>query len=114
MICYTGGSSRYSGFMTLQQSDVDGLTVVPVPTPSVWFPGTPENGVDDRLELARLGPAAAEDSPDQITLDPGELPSSLDRIAVREVRYPTGPALLFTLPEWNNLLGREPNLVDLR
>jgi hypothetical protein len=93
--------------MTLQQSDVDGLTVVPVPTPSVWFPGTPENGVDDRLELARLGPADPEDGS---ALDP----AALDRIAVRETRYPTGPALVFTVPEWDSLIGREPSLVDLR
>jgi hypothetical protein len=103
--------------MTLQQSDVDGLTVVPVPTPSVWFPGSPENGVDDRLELARLGPATTPESPQSPETnapEPAEPPSALDRIAVREVRHSTGPALLFTLPEWNSLLGREPDLVDLR
>ena len=80
--------------MSTQQSEVDGLTVVPVPAPSVWFPGTPEIGLDDRLELAILDAA--------------------DRVAIRETRHPSGPALLISVPEWNRLLGLGAELVDLR
>ena len=80
--------------MSIQQSEVDGLTVVPAPAPSAWFPGSPELGLDGRLELAIL--------------------DSANQVAVREVRYPNGPALLLSVPEWNRLLGLGAELVDLR
>jgi hypothetical protein len=88
--------------MSSQHTDVDDVTVVarpaPQPAPEAWFTGTPEDGVDARLELATL--IAGSDSGDQV--------------AVRDAQHPAGPALLFSLPEWNALHGREPELVDLR
>jgi len=83
---------------TTQRTDVEGLTVVSQAAAASWFTGTSEDGVDARLELATL--IAASDSG--------------DRVAVRDARYPGGPALLFSLSEWNALHGREPDLVDLR
>jgi len=80
--------------MTIQQSEDSGLTVVSPLVPQVWSTGTDRDGVDERLELARL--------------DSGR------RIAVRDARHPIGPALLFNLGDWNSLIGREPDLVDLR
>ncbi len=89
---------------TTQRTDVGGLSVVSASTTPAWFTGTSEDGVDARLELATL--IAASDSG--------------DRVAVRDARHPGGPALLFSLPAWNALHGREPDradgidLVDLR
>jgi hypothetical protein len=80
--------------MTSQQTDVTDLTVL-AGSAQQWSAGTPQDGVDDRVELARMGTAA--------------------RVAVRDARYPNGPALLFDLPDWQALVGRaEPDLVDLR
>ncbi len=81
--------------MTLQESEVTGdLTVVSSPSPQVWFAGTPQDDLDDRLELTR---------PDDGT-----------PIAIRDARHPSGPALRFSPAEWDALRGRTPNLVDLR
>jgi hypothetical protein len=63
-------------------------------SPQQWAAGTPKDGVDDRVELARI--------------------SAATRVAVRDARYPTGPALLFELPDWQALIGHGPDVVDLR
>jgi hypothetical protein len=91
-------------FMSSQQMDVADLTVVSAsPLPLSWQPGSPDDGLDDRLEFAQV--RGGVDDP---TDDP------LERIAVREARHPAGPNLLFSWGQWQALLGHEPNLVDLR
>jgi Domain of unknown function (DUF397) len=79
--------------MTTQQTDVSDLAVL-AGAPQQWTTGTAKDGVDDRIELARITAAS--------------------RVAVRDARYPTGPALLFDLPDWQALTGAAPDLVDLR
>jgi Domain of unknown function (DUF397) len=80
--------------MATQQTDVSDLAVR-VGAQQQWAPGTVKDGVDDRVELARVDAAA--------------------QIAVRDARHPTGPALLFDLPGWQALVGgTPPDLVDLR
>ena len=78
--------------MNTQQTDVSDLALL-AGSPQQWAAGTPKDGVDERVELARISAAA--------------------RVAVRDARYPTGPALLFELPDWQALIGG-PDLVDLR
>jgi hypothetical protein len=97
--------------MPIQQVDAAGLTVVAPQapsTPSVWLPGTAENGLDGRLELTRMEPGTGADA------DAGDGGPATDQVAVRDAQHPAGPVLLFSLPKWNALLGREPDLVDLR
>ncbi len=62
--------------------------------PQVWSTATAADGLDSRLEIALLD---------------GET-----RIAIRDSRYPSGPALVFSRDSWTALLGGEPELVDLR
>lgn len=90
-ICVT---ARYSVSMTSQRTDTADLSVVADPAPQVWSTGTPDDGLDARLEIARLDAEA--------------------RIAIRDSRYPGGPALVFSQASWNALLGGRPELVDLR
>ena len=80
--------------MTSQHTDTADLSVIADPAPQVWSSATPADGLDGRLEIAWLDSEA--------------------RIAVRDSRYPTGPALVFSRDKWNSLLGGEPELVDLR
>ena len=80
--------------MTSQHTDTADLSVTADPAPQVWSTGTPEAGVDARLEIAWL--------------------DSETRVAVRDSRYPAGPALVFSRDGWKALLGGEPDLVDLR
>ena len=80
--------------MTSQHTDTADLSVVVDPAPQIWSAGTVDDGLDARLEVAWL--------------------DSESRIAVRDRRYPAGPALVFTRDSWNALLGGEPELVDLR
>jgi hypothetical protein len=97
--CSSRTIARYPDFMTTQQTDVSDLAVL-AGSAQQWSPGTPQEGVDDRVELARMSAAA--------------------RVAVREARHPNGPALLFDLPDWQALVGvraqpqAQPELVDLR
>jgi hypothetical protein len=79
--------------MTTQHTDVSDLTVL-VGAQQQWAPGTVQDGVDERVELARINAAA--------------------QVAVRDARYPTGPALLFDLPAWQALVGAGPEVVDVR
>lgn len=80
--------------MTSQHTDISDLSVVADPAPQVWSTGSPDDGLDPRLEIARLETEA--------------------RVVIRDRRYPTGPALVFTRAGWTELLGGEPELVDLR
>jgi hypothetical protein len=80
--------------MTSQHTDTSDLSLVADPAPQVWSPGTPDDGLDARLEIARLDAEA--------------------RIVIRDSRYPTGPALVFSRATWNALIGGKPELVDLR
>ena len=80
--------------MTSHHTDISDLSVVAEPAPQVWFTATAEDGLDGRLEIARL--------------DAGT------RVAVRDSRFPGSPALVFTAADWSALLGRGPELVDLR
>jgi hypothetical protein len=80
--------------MTTQQTDVAGLAVLGASAQPAWSTGTSQDGVDERVELARIEGSTG--------------------IAVRDAQYPAGPALLFSLVDWNALLGRGPDVVDLR
>jgi hypothetical protein len=81
--------------MTTQPTEnVSDLSLVAEPSAPLWSMGTPTDGVDDRLELALL--------------------DSGTRMAVREVRNPSGPALLLALSDWQTLIGAQPDQVDLR
>jgi hypothetical protein len=87
--------------MTTHQSDASS-PAVPADSAPQWSAGTSQDGVDERIELARINAAA--------------------QVAVRDARYPSGPALLFNLPDWHALVGvgvgvqpgEQPDLVDLR
>ena len=87
-------TARYSVSMTSQHTDISDLSVVTDEAPQVWFKGSENEGLDARLEIAHL--------------------DARTRIAVRDSRHPTGPALIFTADDWNALLGAQPDLVDLR
>ena len=80
--------------MTSQRTDISDLSVAADPAPQVWSTGTPDDGLDARLEIARLDAEA--------------------QVVIRDSRYPAGPALVFSRAGWSALLGREPDLVDLR
>ncbi|GLY28613.1 hypothetical protein Kisp02_19780 [Kineosporia sp. NBRC 101731] len=81
--------------MTTQRSgEVTDLSVVIDPATTTWVAGRSQEGLDDRLEVA--------------VLEPG------NRVAVRDVTHPAGPALVFSSAEWQGLLGGRPSLVDLR
>ena len=80
--------------MTSQHTDTSDLSVVIAPAPHIWSTGTPDDGLDARLEIARLDAEA--------------------RVMIRDRRYPNGPALVFSLAGWKALLSGEPELVDLR
>ena len=80
--------------MTSQHTDIAELSVVLDPAPQVWTTGTADDGLDARLEIARLD---------------GDT-----RIAVRDSRFPGAPALVFTNDSWTALFGGKPALVDLR
>ncbi len=90
-ICVT---ARYSVSMTSQHTETMDLSVVADPAPQAWSAGTPDDGLDARLEIARLDAEA--------------------QVMIRDRRYPTAPALVFSLPGWKALLDGEPELVDLR
>ena len=90
-ICVT---ARYSVSMTSQHTDTADLVVVADPAPQVWSTATADDGLDARLEIARL--------------------EAESRIAIRDSRYPGGPALVFSAAEWKALLHGKPELVDLR
>jgi uncharacterized protein DUF397 len=87
-------TDRYSVSMTSQHTDISDLSVVTDQAPQVWFSGTENEGLDARLEIAYL--------------------DARTRVAVRDSRHPTGPALIFTAEDWNALLGVQTDLVDLR
>ena len=87
-------TARYSVSMTSQHTDIDDLSVVTDEAPQVWFKGSENEGLDARLEIAHL--------------------DADTRIAVRDSRHPTGPALIFSTDDWNALLGIKTDLVDLR
>lgn len=80
--------------MTSQHTDIDGLSVVADAAPEVWSTATAEDGLDGRFQIARLDAGA--------------------RVAVRDSRHPSGPALVFSAADWQALVGGEPALVDLR
>ena len=80
--------------MTSQHTDTADLSVVADPAPQVWLAGAAKDGLDARLEVAWLESEA--------------------QVAVRDSRYPTGPALVFSRDGWTALLGGAPELVDLR
>jgi hypothetical protein len=80
--------------MTSQHTDTSDLSVVADAATQVWSPGSPDDGLDARLEIAKLDAEA--------------------RVVIRDSRYPTGPALVFSQAGWTALLGGEPELVDLR
>jgi hypothetical protein len=81
--------------MTTERTDtVSDLSVVADPVVQVWSKGTAEDGVDERLELALMDSGA--------------------RLAVRETRNPSGPALLFSRSDWQTFIGAHSTLVDLR
>ena len=86
--------ARYSVSMTSQHTDTVALSVVADQAPQVWSTATADDGLDARLEIARL--------------------TSESRIAIRESRHPRGPALVFSEAEWQALLNSKPELVDLR
>lgn len=87
-------TDRYSVSMTSQHTDISDLSVVAEPALQVWSSASPDDGLDPRLEIARLETGT--------------------RVAVRDSRHPTAPALMFTQDAWSALLGGEPELVDLR
>lgn len=80
--------------MTSQHTDISDLSVVANPAPQAWSTGTPDDGLDARLEIARLDTDA--------------------RIVIRDRQYPTGPVLVFSRAGLAALLGGEPELIDLR
>jgi len=90
-------TGRYSVSMTSQHTDISDLSVVAEPTLQVWSSGNENDGLDERLEVSRLDAEATE-----------------QRVAVRDSRYPTGPALVFSVDDWKALLNGETGLVDLR
>jgi hypothetical protein len=87
-------TARYSVSMTSQHTDMSDLSVIAEPALQVWSSGSEKHGLDARLEVTRLDSEA--------------------RVAVRDSRYPTGPALVFTEAGWNDLLTDQIDLVDLR
>ena len=80
--------------MTSQHTEISDLSVVVDPAPQVWSTATADDGLDARLEIARFDAEA--------------------RVAIRDRRYPSGPALVFSRADWKALLGAETELVDLR
>jgi hypothetical protein len=81
--------------MTTQRAEnISELSLLTDPSVPTWSSGTPDDGVDARLELAVLGSGM--------------------QMAVREARNPGGPTLLFSLADWQTLIGTQPDLVDLR
>lgn len=80
--------------MTSRHTDITDLSVVTDTPAEVWSTATSEDGLDARLEIARLESGA--------------------RIAVRDSRFPFGPALVFTAANWSALFGQAPELIDLR
>jgi hypothetical protein len=100
--------------MTIQHVDADGLTLIVLPAPPVWFPGSAEEGLDARLELTHLDGGSSQDGESPHSGAPQAGRGADGGVAVRDARYPAGPVLLFSVPEWNTLLGREPDLVDVR
>ena len=46
--------ARYSVFMTSQHTDTSDLSVVADAATQVWSPGSPDDGLDARLEIAKL------------------------------------------------------------
>lgn len=80
--------------MTSQRTDISDLSVVADPALPIWSTGSPDDDLDPRLEITRLEAEA--------------------KVVIRDRRYPTGPALVFTWAGWTTLLGDEPELVDLR
>jgi hypothetical protein len=95
-------TGRYSVSMTSQHTDISDLSVVAEPALQVWSSGTENHGLDARLEVSRLDADAATAETTQA------------RVAVRDSRYPTGPALVFSVESWNALLNGANDLVDLR
>lgn len=87
-------TDRYSVSMTSQHTEISDLSVVAEPDLQVWSAGNADDGLDPRLEIARL--------------------DSNTRVAIRDSRYPAAPALIFTRTHWDALLGIRPELVDLR
>ena len=61
-ICLGEGFARYPEFMSTQQTDVSDLAVL-AGSQQQWAPGTPKDGVDDRVELARISAAAQSRGP---------------------------------------------------
>jgi hypothetical protein len=80
--------------MTSQHTEISDLSVVVDPAPQVWTPATADDGLDGRLEIALL--------------------DAESRVAVRDRRHPTAPALVFSRADWKALIGGETELVDLR
>ena len=84
----------YPVFMTTQPTDISDLSLVTDRPPEVWSTASAADGLDARLEIAKV--------------DAGT------RVAVRDSRFPNGPALVFSTTGWQSLLSGEPDLVDLR